>query len=286
MTDQPGAWPVDQARRQSSTARLVGDEAMAKLAQSCVLVAGLGGVGSWAAEALARSGVGCLVLVDLDVVAESNLNRQIHAIDATLGQAKVEAMRERIGAYAPWCHVVAIDDFATPDNAVALTHDALGAVPQVHAVLDATDETRTKAALIAAAHARSQVLVSCGATGGRVDPVQLRVGDIALIQGDALLAAVRARLRRDHGFTRQAGVPFGVPVVHSIEGVPQAGGSRTRFAAGVAAGASRPDAGAGAPLACSGYGSIVTVTATSGMVAASRIIDGIVGAPMRQGPVR
>ncbi len=245
----------------ASVARLFGETGLARLQAAHVCVVGVGGVGSWAAEALVRSGVGAITLVDLDHVAESNLNRQVHALGSTLGAAKVEAMRARLLDIAPDCRIDAVDDFIDPLNVNEL-------LPAGCAVLDAIDAPRAKAALIALCVARGQPLVVCGAAGARTDPLALALDDLALVRGDALLAGVRARLRRDHGFPREAGRRFGVSAVHSRQQ------PMSRSFGKVHAGA---DAGAGSPLACAGYGSIVTVTATLGMVAAARLIDVIVG---------
>ena len=248
-----GPQSVD-GRRFGGVARLYGEAALARLADSHACVIGLGGVGSWAAEALARSGIGRLTLIDLDHIAESNINRQIHATDATLGAAKVAAMQERIAGIAPRCAVQAIEAFISADNVSDL-------VPDDAWLIDAIDQPRAKAALIALAASRHQPLIVSGAAGARVDPLALRRVDVALSRGDALLASVRSRLRRDYGFPRQAGEPFGVIAVSSAESpVTGAGGSHAE---------------AGAPLACSGYGSSVATTATMGLAAAAWIIDGI-----------
>ena len=233
-------------------ARLHGEAGLACLRAAHACVVGVGGVGSWAAEALVRSGVGTLTLIDLDHVAESNLNRQIHALQSTLGAAKVAVMRERLLDIAPDCDVRAVDAFIDPGNVAQL-------VPETAVVVDAIDAPRAKAALIALCHARAQALVVCGAAGGRSDPLALAEDDLALIRGDALIAAVRARLRREHGFPREAGRRFGVSVINSRE---------------APAGTRGGDAGAG--LSCAGYGSVVTVTAAMGMAAAARTIRAII----------
>lgn len=241
---------ADLARRFGGVARLYGEAGAARIATAQVAVIGLGGVGTWAAEALARSGIGGLTLVDLDHIAESNTNRQIHALDETFGRAKVEAMAERVRAIHPGCVVRPVDAFATVDNAAALVAG--------HAVmLDCIDETVAKAALIAAARAAGVPIVTCGAAGGRVDPLRVARGDLGLITGDPLLARVRHRLRREYGFPASARKPakFGVLAVYSDEPVR------------------RPPPGCELPttggLACSGYGSSVAVTATMGFVAAA-----------------
>ncbi len=147
---RPGAHPVHAARRFGGVARLFGDDADVRARQrGHVCVVGIGGVGSWTAEALARSGLGHLTLIDLDHVAESNVNRQVHALDSTLGASKVEAMRARIADISPHCRVRIVDDFVTPDNVEQL-------VPTDASVVDAIDAPRAKAALIAHARLRGQ----------------------------------------------------------------------------------------------------------------------------------
>ena len=215
------------------------------------MVVGLGGVGSWAAEALARSGVGHLTLIDLDHVAESNLNRQLHATVSTIGLAKVDAMRERLLSIVPDCAVQTVDAFVTPEAVTEL----LPAGSNV--VIDAIDAPRAKAAMIRWAADSACAIVVCGAAGGRRDPLALRRVDLAEARGDRLLAAVRSRLRRDYGFPAP-GPRFGVTAIqaelHNVQVNPV-------------------DVGQGAPLACAGYGSIVTVTAAMGFAAAAAAID-------------
>ena len=251
---------VDLQRRFSGVARLYGEEAAARFRAARVVVVGIGGVGSWAAEALARSAIGHLALVDLDHVAESNTNRQIHALGDVYGKAKVDAMAERVRAINPACTVRAIDDFATADNAAALVEGA-------DVVLDCIDQVVAKAALIAAAKAAGVPVVTCGAAGGRFDPTRVRCEDLARLAGDPLLAKVRHKLRRDHGFPRDTGDGkrprrFDVVGVYSDEPLlrPSA--------------ACDADGGpvAGAALACAGYGSSVVVTATLGFVAAGQAL--------------
>jgi len=251
-------------RRFASVERLIGGEGLASLRRAHVVVVGLGGVGSWAAEALARSGVGRLTLIDLDHVAQSNLNRQLLATLATLGAAKVLAMRERILSIVADCQVVAVDAMVTPDTVdTLLPLDA-------DVVLDAIDAPRSKAAMIACARARKQAIVVCGAAGGRSDPLALRRDDLADITGDRLLAAVRSRLRRDYGFP-PPGRSFGVTGL-SLS-TPAAGGSVGGAISNPSLRVVPRDTRGTAPLACAGYGSIVTVTATMGFAAAAAAID-------------
>lgn len=248
--------PVDAARRFGGVARLYGDDALAVLARTHACVIGVGGVGSWTAEALARSGVGRLTLIDLDHVSESNVNRQVHALGSTLGAAKVEVMRRRIADISPACEVRVVDDFVTAENVEEL-------VPADALVVDAIDAPRAKAALVACLRRRRQPIVVCGGAGGRTDPLRLRRDDLSRTRGDALLSAVRARLRRDHGFPRDAGKRFRIEAIYSDEHL----GRAAREAA------CEEGARGGAPLNCAGYGSLVTVTAAMGLAAASWAID-------------
>lgn len=243
----------DDRRRFGGVARLYGDAALEALGRAHVCVVGVGGVGSWAAEALARSGVGRITLVDADHVAESNVNRQVHALESTLGAAKVEVMRGRIADIAPGCVVRVVDDFVDAGNVADL-------VPAAASIVDAIDAPRAKAALVACAVHRRQPIVVCGAAGGRSDPLRLRRDDLARTTGDALLAAVRARLRREHGFPRAGAGAFGVTALFSDERV-------------------EPETpNGGAPLACAGYGSVVSVTGAMGFAAASLALSAILDA--------
>jgi tRNA A37 threonylcarbamoyladenosine dehydratase len=246
---------ADLERRFAGVARLYGEGAMVRLRAARVAVVGIGGVGSWAAEALARSGVGALSLIDLDHIAESNVNRQIHALGDSFGRAKVQAMAERIAAINPACRVHPVEAFADADNAAALAegHDI---------VLDCIDQVSAKAALIAACRAQKIAVITCGAAGGRFDPTRLRDDDLARVHGDPLLAKVRYRLRRLYGFARETGGRarrFGVAAVFSDEPIrtPQ-------------------DCSPQARLACAGYGSTVAVTGAMGFTAAGLALQHLV----------
>lgn len=250
-------------RRFGGLRRLHGLDAVTRLNGAHIAIAGLGGVGSWTAEALARSGVGALTLIDLDHIAPSNLNRQIHAVEATLGQAKVEAMADRIRSINPQCRLTLVDDFVEADN-VSIT---LGG--EYTAIVDATDQVRAKLAMILHARRHKTPLVVCGGAGGKTDPLALRAGDLSQAINDPLLARIRNELRRHHGYPR-AGAAGGkalrrVPKMHVrtlwIE-QPQRQPAVPEAACDVAG----PVALQG--LSCAGYGSIVTVTAAMGLAAA------------------
>jgi tRNA A37 threonylcarbamoyladenosine dehydratase len=257
----------DLARRFGGVARLYGEEGAARLRAAHVVVVGIGGVGSWAAEALARSAIGHLTLVDLDHIAESNTNRQVHALDGEYGKSKVLAMAERIAAINPACIVTPVDEFADAENAARLVAGA-------DVVIDCTDQVSAKVALIAAARAAKVAIISCGAAGGRVDPSRVRCADLAAVAGDPLLSKVRYRLRRSHGFPREAGrrQKFRVIGVYSDEPV-----QRPVVCNGEEIVERAPLGG----LACAGYGSSVAVTATMGFVAAGHVLTLLARAPRK-----
>jgi len=249
----PSAAPTaDLQRRFGGLDRLVGGQAASRVRQGHVLVVGIGGVGSWAAEALARTGMCRISLVDLDHVAESNINRQVHALDCTIGQAKVEAMRARIAEIHPACRVEAIDDFVTPENWETLCPDG------VDVVIDACDEVRVKTALAAWSRRTGRALVLVGAAGGKRSAQAVEVDDLAAVTHDPLLAQVRYRLRKHHAAPRGTG-RMRLVCVFSRE--PVIGPSQSCDAAGDGS------------LNCHGYGSLVTVTATFGLCAANWAIN-------------
>ena len=241
------AW--DDQRRFGGLRRLHGDAAYARIRAAHVAVVGLGGVGSWAAEALARSGVAALVLVDLDHVAESNINRQVQALGSTLGMAKAVALRERVHDIHPGCAVTVVEDFASADNWPGLLRGA-----PVDVVIDACDQPRAKVALAAWALAGATPLVVAGAAGGKRLPQAVAVADLAEVSHDPLLASMRQRLRREHAAPRSGAI--GLACVFSREPVHRPA-------------AEADDCAIDDSLNCHGYGSSVTVTATFGMVAAS-----------------
>ena len=201
--------------------RLYGRGAAAKLASSSACVVGLGGVGSWLVEALARSGVGRLVLIDADDICLSNTNRQLHALDGHYGRGKGEALAERCRAIHPGMDVEVVPQFLVSANLDELLERGHGIV------LDACDSLKTKLEMVAWCRRRKQPLVVCGSAGGRTDPTLVRVRDLSRTEHDAMLALVRKRLRADHGFPRNPDRYFGVPAVYSLENVryPQPDGS-------------------------------------------------------------
>lgn len=246
-------------RRFGGLRRLYGVDGAQRIFDAHVVVVGIGGVGSWAAEALARSGVRRLTLIDFDHISESNINRQIHALEPTVGQAKGEAMRERIALFHPDCQVDLVDEFVTADNwpqLLASLEDAGALRPS--ALIDACDQVRAKTALAAWALDCGIPLVSVGAAGGKRQAQAVEVGDLADTTHDPLLAQLRYRLRKFHGGAR--GGRMGTACVFSREPVAP------------------PDASCGidegdGSLNCHGYGSVVSVTATFGMCAAGWVLN-------------
>jgi tRNA A37 threonylcarbamoyladenosine dehydratase len=240
---------ADLERRFGGLRRLYGPAGYRAVRSARVAVVGLGGVGSWAVEALARSGVARLVLIDLDHVAESNINRQVQALGSTLGMAKAEALRQRVLDIHPGCEVITIEEFAGPDNWPAL----LGA--PVDALIDACDQSAAKLALAGWALQTGTPLVCVGAAGGKQQAQRVELADLAEASHDPLLASLRQRLRRQ-GAPRQGRI--GVTCVFSRESVAPPADTM----------ACAPDG----TLNCAGYGSTVTVTATFGLVAAGEAL--------------
>ena len=254
---------VDAERRFGGIGRLYGQPALARFRAAHVCVVGVGGVGSWAVEALARSAIGTLTLIDLDNVAESNINRQIQAMSSTIGQAKITALAERIAQINPFCRVHQVEDFVTPDNL-----DQMIGGKGFDYVLDATDSVRDKAALIAYCRDHAIPVVTIGSAGGKTDAAKIEVRDMSKTEQEPLLKMVRKRLRSDYGFPRSLKTKFHVDAVFSMEPLmmPDTGDS------------CEVDAVTG--LNCAGFGSAMVVTATFGMVAAGHILSRLAG-PLR-----
>jgi tRNA A37 threonylcarbamoyladenosine dehydratase len=244
----------DSERRFGGISRLYGVPSLARLAAAHVCVVGIGGVGSWAVEALVRSGVGRLTLIDLDHVAESNVNRQIHAVEETLGQAKVLAMAGRIASINPRCRVATIEEFVAPENLAKI-------VPSCDALVDAIDQIKAKAALIAHCRGNAIPVVTTGGAGGKTDPALIRVEDLSRTSHDPLASKLRAELRRSHGFPREPKAVFGVDCVYSLEPI------RRPLEAFCDTDEPRLHG-----LSCAGYGSSVCVTGAFGFAAASRVL--------------
>lgn len=285
----PDSRSVDTQRRFGGLERLYGPASLQRLLDAHIVVAGIGGVGSWCAEALARSGVGALSLVDLDHIAESNINRQLHALSETLGQSKVVAMAQRVRGINPQCRVQMIDDFVGPENVSTVI------AADVDLVIDCTDQAQAKIAMILEARHRNLPIVVCGGAGGKTNPLSLKAGDLSLAINDAMLAKLRNTLRRQHRYPKaadQAGKPrkriprmgvrvlwFDQPTLLPAQWAPASADAPvsavgTAHAPGGPAAANEPSALQG--LSCAGYGSVVTVTAAMGMAAANEAVQWLV----------
>ena len=249
--------PDDLARRFGGIDRLYGADGGSRLRAAHVCVVGIGGVGSWAAEALARTGIGRITLIDMDHVAESNVNRQIQATSETLGMAKIHAMQQRIASINPACHVTGIDAFVEPGNWPGILPD------DVDGVIDACDQMRAKVAMAAWALETQRLFITVGAAGGKRKAEDITIADLSACTHDPLMAELRYQLRKHHAAPK-AGKKIGLPSVYSPE--PMRIPSLLHDATGDA-----PQAISG--LNCSGYGSLVTVTASCGMVAAGWMLN-------------
>lgn len=244
--------PLDEehGRRFGGLDRLYGEGARLALHRSRVAVIGVGGVGSWVVEALARSGVGQLTLIDFDQVAVSNTNRQIQALDSTFGMAKVHALEQRIREINPDCRVSAVEDFLTAENMSQLL--PAGGYDMV---VDACDQVRVKAALIVHARFNKLPLVVCGAAGGKRDPLKLRRNDLGHTTQDALLARIRNLLRKEYHIAPRSNGKFGVTCLYLEEPSKRSGACTT------------------GNLSCAGYGSSIAVTAAMGFAAVAICLE-------------
>ena len=249
-------------QRFGGIARLYGRAALERFTSARVAVIGIGGVGSWAAEALARSGIGSLSLVDLDELCITNTNRQIHALEGSIGHSKSRAMAERIRAINPDARVQAVEAFFSERNADELLADG------IDAVVDAIDAMHPKCHLLAACRVRGIPVVTCGAAGGRRDPTLIRMTDLAKTHNDALLQQVRRNLRAEHGFPKGGTKPkrFGIPAVFSPElpKFPHCDGSVSP---------DRPDELPAGIRCDAGYGTVTHLTASFGFFAASWVLE-------------
>lgn len=263
LAPQPDSFinDVDFDRRFGGIARLYGQKAFTRFRDAHICVIGVGGVGSWVVEALARSAIGRITMIDLDNVAESNVNRQIHALTDTLGKAKVTALAERIAQINPYCQVTEIEDFITPNN----LDEMIGAAGYDY-VIDAIDSVKAKTALIAYCRTNNIRLITIGGAGGQIDPTKIEIRDLCRTEQEPLLAKVRKRLRAEHGFPRGTKNKFGIEAVFSTEPL--------RFPASAevcAVGAADKTGVTG--LNCAGFGSAMVVTANFGLVAAARVLQ-------------
>jgi len=247
---------LDFERRFGGVARMHGEAALQVFAAARVCIVGIGGVGSWAAEALARSAIGAITLIDLDMISESNTNRQLHALGDAYGQAKVDAMQQRIVAINPLCKVSVVEDFLSTENMATLLADH-------DIVLDAIDNVPVKVALAVYCQDQHLPLIVCGGAGGKSDPMCIRVSDLSRTEQDPMLAKIRSRLRKEYGsirgFPRDPRRKFGIEAVYSEEPLQQPVSCEL-------------DGTAPQRLSCAGYGSDVCVTASFGLFAASRVL--------------
>jgi tRNA A37 threonylcarbamoyladenosine dehydratase len=252
----------DYETRFSGIGRLYGVEGLARIRAAHVSVVGLGGVGSWVVEALARSGIGGLTLVDMDEVCLSNVNRQIHAMDGTVGRSKASALAERVQRIAPACEVSCEEVFFTESTMARLL------APEYDYIVDAIDATRHKCLLIAEARKRGLKLITCGGAGGCVDPARIKVQDLARTINDPLLLQVRKKLRREYGFPKLSRQKFKIDCVYTDEPriFPQADGSV----------ACQREPGADYRLNCdAGFGSATFVTGAVGFFLAAEVVKRI-----------
>lgn len=251
---------IDFDRRFGGIARLYGSAALERFRTAHVCVIGVGGVGSWVVEALARSAIGKITMIDLDNLAESNINRQIHALTDTLGKAKVTALAERIAQINPYCVVTEIEDFLSADNL-----DEMIGAHHYDYIIDAIDNVRAKTALIAYCRQHGLKLVTIGSAGGQIDPTRIEVLDLCRTEQEPLLAKVRKRLRAEHGFSRGTKNKFGIDAVFSSEPL--------RFPETAEVCALEGDEQSGITgLNCAGFGSAMVVTASFGLVAAAHVL--------------
>lgn len=272
---------IDFDRRFGGIARLYGAQGLARFRAAHVCVVGVGGVGSWVVEALARSAIGKITMIDLDNLAESNVNRQIHALTDTLGKAKVTALHERIQQINPYCQVTEVEDFLTPDNIGEMIVEG-----RFDYVIDAIDNVRAKVALIAYCREHKIPLLTSGGAGGQIDPTKIEIRDLCRTEQEPLLAKVRKRLRAWHKFPRGTKNKFGIDAVFSTEPLRFPEGEvcevDTDDAADgldtVDADGRRQDAGV-TGLNCAGFGSAMVVTASFGLVAAGFVLRKIVERP-------
>ena len=249
---------IDHERRFGGIARLYGAHALAAFRRAHVCVIGVGGVGSWVVEALARSAVGEITMIDLDHLSESNVNRQIHALSTTLGQSKVEALGERIALINPQCKVHGIEEFIDPDNVASMILPG-----RFDYVIDAIDNARAKTALIVHCRQQQIPLITIGSAGGQTDPTRIEICDLSRTEQEPLLARVRKELRRVHGFPRGAKHKFGIDAIYSSEPVRMPELCVTD---------GRGDDDGVTGLNCAGYGSSVVVTASFGLAAAAHAL--------------
>lgn len=252
---------IDFDRRFGGIARLYGAHALQRFRTAHICVVGVGGVGSWIVEALARSAIGELTLIDLDNVAESNINRQLQALSSTVGMAKITALAERIAQINPFCKVNQIEDFVDPDNVAQMIGTG-----KYDYLIDATDSVKAKAAMLAWARQHDLPVITIGSAGGKTDAAQISVRDLARTEQEPLLKKVRKIMRAQYGFPRGEKTKFHIDAVFSTEPLlyPETGE--------VCAVDGDDRNGGVTGLNCAGFGSAMVVTATFGMVCAGHAL--------------
>lgn len=257
-------------QRFGGIARLYGETALRAFHGAHFVVAGIGGVGTWVAEALARSGIGEITLIDMDDICITNTNRQIHAMSSTIGKQKIDVMAERLRDINPELKVHAVDEFLETDNLDEL-------IPaSADAVIDAIDAAYVKAALINHCKRKKKIILTVGSAGGKLDPRQIISGDLSRTTNDPLLAKTRNTLRRWHNFSRNPKRVFSIEAVYSTEQMtyPAQDGGTCQAKSGLEA---------GTKLDCSGgFGAATMVTATFGFVAVSRALERFVQKKARE----
>jgi tRNA A37 threonylcarbamoyladenosine dehydratase len=265
---------IDFARRFGGIGRLYGERALERFKTAHVCVIGVGGVGSWIVEALARSAIGHLTLIDLDNVAESNINRQIQALSDTIGQPKIEALRDRIAQINPFCKVTLIEDFIEPDNIVQMIGGKGPGAARFDYVVDAIDSVKAKAALIAYCREHALPMITSGGAGGQIDPTKIEVRDLGRTEQEPLLKKVRKLLRAEYGFSRGEKQKYGIDAVFSMEPLRY---PESEDACEIGSSVTG--------LNCAGFGSSMVVTASFGMIAAAHILRKLAQAALVEEPL-
>ncbi len=253
----------DFNRRFAGVKKLYGEKGLSKINQSHIVVIGVGGVGSWVAEALARNAIGKITMIDMDVVAESNINRQLPALSSTIGQNKIDVMAERISEINSECTVIKIDDFLTKENIADLI------APECSYVIDCMDDSRVKAALLYWCKRQKIKIITLGGAGGQIDPSLIKISDLSRTKHDPLLSKTRKILRQNYGYSHNIKRRFSIPCVYSTEHLtyPSDNGEVS---------SKKPDGEQQSDLTCSGgIGSSMMVTATFGFIATAYVLKKI-----------
>ena len=254
---------IQPPRRFAGLYSLYGEQGLVNLQKSHVVVIGVGGVGSWAVEALARNAVGRITMIDMDLVTESNINRQLPAMNSTIGKDKTAVLRERVVDINPDCHIDIIDDFVSVANVAELLPK------QAEYVLDCIDNFRVKAAIIAHCKRQKTSVLTVGGAGGQIDPTRIQQVDLSRTQHDALFAKTRKLLRQDYDFARNPKRTFGVPCVYSDEQVSYSDGE-----GGLTK--QKPESTASGLSCAGGLGSSMQVTSAFAMIAVARIVNDLI----------